>query len=43
MNDFVKKRLKDLLRDPNDHQMVEDGINKALRKFAEIGPSGLKK
>ena len=40
MNDFVKQRLKDLLRDPKDHQMVEDGINTALKKFAEIGPSG---
>lgn len=42
MNDFVKKRLKDLLRDPEDHQRIEDGIDTALRKFAEIGPSGLK-
>lgn len=42
MNDFVKKRLKDLLRDSKDHQKIEDAINTALRKFAEIGPSGLK-
>ena len=41
MNDFVKKRLKDLLRDSNDHQKIDDGIDTALRKFAEIGASGL--
>jgi len=27
MNDFVKKRLKLLLRNPEDHQKVENGIN----------------
>ena len=38
MNDFVKKRLKNLLRDPKDHQRIEEGIDTALRKFAEVGP-----
>ncbi|MFX1567248.1 MAG: hypothetical protein ACFFCV_02660 [Promethearchaeota archaeon] len=42
MNDFVKKRLKLLLRNPGDHQKIEDGINTALKKFAEIGPGGVK-
>jgi len=43
MNDFVKKRLKLLLRNPEDHQKVENGINTALKKFAEIGASGVKR
>jgi hypothetical protein len=42
MNDFVKKRLKNLLRDPKDHQRIEEGIDTALRKFAEVGPRGSK-
>jgi len=42
MNDFVKKRLKLLLRNPEDHQKIENGINMALRKFAEIGARGAK-
>ena len=42
MNDFVKKRLKLLLRNPMDHEKVESGIDTALRKFAEIGASGTK-
>ncbi|MFX0073117.1 MAG: hypothetical protein ACFFAO_18720 [Candidatus Hermodarchaeota archaeon] len=42
MNDFVKKRLKLLLKNPEDHQKIEQALDTSLRKFAEIGASGVK-
>ena len=43
LNVIIKRRLKSMVKDKSQHTLVDDAINSSIKKFAELGASGVPK